>query len=196
MWKLRAFGLMSYFSEASVVGEVALRKSSRLWLYTHPRRRGRIKWQPTPVILPGESHGQRSLAGYSPRGRKESDMTERLQISWVKMVWRRWHQGRGQHSSSGEQLVPPAHICALKGAPPGKVPGVLKESIDQQRLRYGERRLRVEDLEASDLNHRFSRWTLGFQFQKLDSKWQGSTMLHRELFSTSYSRKECVCVYV
>ena len=30
----------------------------------------------SPVFLPGESHGQRSLAGYSPRGRKESDMTE------------------------------------------------------------------------------------------------------------------------
>ena len=29
------------------------------------------KWQPTPVFLPGESHGQRRLAGYSPRGRKE-----------------------------------------------------------------------------------------------------------------------------
>ena len=34
--------------------------------------------QPTPGFLPRESHGQRSLAGYSPRGRKESDMTERL----------------------------------------------------------------------------------------------------------------------
>ena len=31
--------------------------------------------QPTPVFLPGESQGQRSLAGYSPWGRKESDMT-------------------------------------------------------------------------------------------------------------------------
>ena len=38
----------------------------------------RSKWQPTPVFLPGESHGQRSLVGYSPRGCKESDMTERL----------------------------------------------------------------------------------------------------------------------
>ena len=36
----------------------------------------RRKWQPTPVFLPGESHGQRSLAGCSPRGRKESDTTE------------------------------------------------------------------------------------------------------------------------
>ena len=34
------------------------------------------KWQPTPVLLSGESHGQRSLAGYSPWGRKELDRTE------------------------------------------------------------------------------------------------------------------------
>ena len=31
-----------------------------------------------PVFLPGESHGQRNLAGYSPRGYKELDMTEQL----------------------------------------------------------------------------------------------------------------------
>ena len=37
-----------------------------------------FKWQPTPVFLPGESHGRRSLVGYSPWGRKELDMTERL----------------------------------------------------------------------------------------------------------------------
>ena len=36
------------------------------------------KWQPTPILLPGKSCGWRSLAGYSPRGHKESDMTERL----------------------------------------------------------------------------------------------------------------------
>ena len=36
------------------------------------------KWQPTPVLLPGKLHGQRSLAGYSPWGRKESDTTERV----------------------------------------------------------------------------------------------------------------------
>ena len=38
----------------------------------------RRAWQPTPVFLPGEPHEQRSLAGYSPWGRKESDRTERL----------------------------------------------------------------------------------------------------------------------
>ena len=35
-------------------------------------------WQPTPVFLPGESYGQRNLAGYSPWSHKESDMTEQL----------------------------------------------------------------------------------------------------------------------
>ena len=38
----------------------------------------RRKWQPTPVFLSGESHGRRSLVGYSPWGHKESDTTERL----------------------------------------------------------------------------------------------------------------------
>ena len=36
------------------------------------------EWQPTPVFLPGKFHRQRTLVGYSPWGRKESDTTERL----------------------------------------------------------------------------------------------------------------------
>jgi len=43
------------------------------WVGKIPCKRA---WQSTPVFLPGESHGQRSLAGYSPKGRKESDMTQ------------------------------------------------------------------------------------------------------------------------
>ena len=38
----------------------------------------RRQWQATPVLLPRKSHRQRSLAGYSPWGRKESDTTEQL----------------------------------------------------------------------------------------------------------------------
>ena len=38
----------------------------------------RSKWQPTPVVLPGKSHGQRSLVSYSPQGCKKLDMTEWL----------------------------------------------------------------------------------------------------------------------
>ena len=54
-------------------------------LFMHVRRRR--QWQPTPVLLPGKSHGWRSLAGCSPWGRKESDTTEWLHfhfsLSWI-----------------------------------------------------------------------------------------------------------------
>ena len=43
------------------------------WVGKIPWRRA---WQPTPLFLQGESHGQRSLVGYGPQGRKDSDMTE------------------------------------------------------------------------------------------------------------------------
>ena len=46
------------------------RRGFNPWIGKIPSRR---KWQPTPVILPGKSHGQRSLACYSPWGLKESD---------------------------------------------------------------------------------------------------------------------------
>ena len=40
----------------------------------------RREWQPVPAFLPGESHGQWSLVGYSPWGCRESDMTQRLTL--------------------------------------------------------------------------------------------------------------------
>ena len=42
----------------------------------------RRQWHPIPVLLPGKSHGWRSLVGCSPWGRKESDMTERLHFDF------------------------------------------------------------------------------------------------------------------
>ena len=48
------------------------------WVGKIPWRR---KWQSTPVFLPEGSHGQRSLVGYSPRGLKEPDTTERLHLT-------------------------------------------------------------------------------------------------------------------
>ena len=53
------------------------RHSFHLWIRKIPWRRA---GQPTPVFLPEESHGQRSLAGYSPRGHKESDTAERMRM--------------------------------------------------------------------------------------------------------------------
>ena len=46
-----------------------------IWI---PELQWRRQWQTTPVLLPGKSHGWKSLVGYSPWGRKESDTTERL----------------------------------------------------------------------------------------------------------------------
>ena len=47
------------------------------WVGKIPWRRD---WQPTPVFLPRESHGQRSLVDYSPWGHKELDMTKQLTL--------------------------------------------------------------------------------------------------------------------
>ena len=43
------------------------------WVGKIPWRKA---WLPTPVFLPGEFHGQRNLAGYSPQNHEESDKTE------------------------------------------------------------------------------------------------------------------------
>ena len=43
----------------------------------------RRKWQPPPVFSPREYHGQRSLVGYSPWGRKKLDMTEQIHSFWL-----------------------------------------------------------------------------------------------------------------
>ena len=52
--------------------QVTKRPGFGLWVGKIWRR----AWQPSPVFFPGESHGQRSLVGYSPWGHKESDMTK------------------------------------------------------------------------------------------------------------------------
>ena len=55
----------------------------------------RRKWQPTPVLLPGKSHGWRSLVGYSPWGLEELDTTERLNFHFTSCIG----EGNGTHSS-------------------------------------------------------------------------------------------------
>ena len=67
------------------------------WVGQIPWRR---KWQPTPVVLPGESYRQRSLAGYSLWGHKESDMTESLALSEVlnHSICSAWREVSSQHS--------------------------------------------------------------------------------------------------
>ena len=63
------------------------------WVGKIPWRR---KWQPTPVFLPEKSHGQRSLMGYSPQGRKESDTTELTHAHAImeESLWTKTTKGR------------------------------------------------------------------------------------------------------
>jgi len=61
------------FPSGSVVKNLPVNGGVNPWVCKIPWRR---TWQPTPVFLPGESHGQRSLASYSPWSPKKSDMTE------------------------------------------------------------------------------------------------------------------------
>ena len=80
-----------YFNENSLLQEVCDDQKTR-------------EWQPTPAFLPGESHGRRRLAGYSPWGRKELDCTQRLTPPYLPhnillsgkaqlfIVTRRWWQ--------------------------------------------------------------------------------------------------------
>ena len=56
------------------------------WVRKIPWRR---KWQ-LPWVLPGKFHGQRSLAGYRPWGRKESDIAKWLSMHWVLTCARHW----------------------------------------------------------------------------------------------------------
>ena len=76
-----------YFPSGSVRTRQQCRSHGRCRLDLSVRKLPwRRKWQPTPVFLPGESHGQSSLAGYSPWGHKESDTTEVTQHTLTVLV--------------------------------------------------------------------------------------------------------------
>ena len=80
-----------------------------------PRRR---KWQPTPVFLPGESHGQRSLVSYSPWSRKESDTTEHT------------HTHTHTHTQAGQQGPVCFDLYALQiHCVPGLLPDTLYNCV-------------------------------------------------------------------
>ena len=68
-----------------------------------------MAWQPIPVSLPGESHGQRSVEGYSPWGHNESDMTEATQHTCMHIclpIIRFSRTGAMFYSSSEPRMLP------------------------------------------------------------------------------------------
>ena len=88
------------------------RREFNPWVKKIPWRR---EWQPTPVSLPGKSHGQRSLAGYSLWGHKESDMSEEppkhmVYLFWVLSVFARCTPNTHTHRHTNSNSVRPV-IC-------------------------------------------------------------------------------------
>ena len=90
------------------------------WVGKIPWRR---KWQPNPVFLPGESHGWRSLVGYSPWGRKHSEKTEQLHffffyvyVSGLPLPTMReiWVQSLGREDPLEEEMATQPSILAWR----------------------------------------------------------------------------------
>ena len=76
-------GSRTYISCISCIGRRCKRCRFDTWVTKIPwSRKGKL----AAVLLPGNFHGQRSLAGYSPWGLKESDMTEQLTLSLSKLL--------------------------------------------------------------------------------------------------------------
>ena len=67
-----------FFQEAQTTGKFLLGNRGLALTMIFPLEKGMVTHS---SLLPGESHGQRSLAGYGPWGRKESEVTERLTLS-------------------------------------------------------------------------------------------------------------------
>ena len=70
---------MQFILQSSLVAQMVknLYATQKTWVQSLAQKiPWRMKWEPTPVFLPGEFHGQRSLEACSTRGHKESDATE------------------------------------------------------------------------------------------------------------------------
>ena len=95
----------------------------RSWVGKIPWRRA---WLSTPVLLPEESHGQRSLVGYSLERRQQSDMTQRLTHTQSEIrdsILSTWanHIGRTPHKAATVLLLSPTSCSAALASWPGMI---------------------------------------------------------------------------
>ena len=114
----------------------------------------RRQWQPTPVLLPGKSHGRRSLVGCSPWGREESDTTEQIHFHFSL-------------SHIGECNGNPLQCSCLENPRDG---GAWWAAI------YGvaQSRTRLKRLSSSSSNVRLSRFQIPLSHFQLDDCEPGS----------------------
>ena len=94
------------------------------WVEKIPWRR---TWQPTSVFLPGESHGQRSLVGYSPWGHRQSDMTSNLACNAGAVG--KFLRPSGDNGVGKKVKVKVAHLFATPWNSPGQDTGVGSHSL-------------------------------------------------------------------
>ncbi|XDA73682.1 hypothetical protein R6Z07F_003901 [Ovis aries] len=104
----------------------------------------RRKWQLTPVLLPGKSHGRKSLVGYSPWGHRESDTTEQLRFHFSFTAVSVLSTFPGGHvSDTGLPSPPPFQSCTADMVAQGSVnyqafhtPSLLKGQPHSGRLSW------------------------------------------------------------
>ena len=111
-------GLSTIFTRASLVARIVKNPPAmqETWIWSWVRK---IPWRRkrhfTPAFLPRESHGQRSLVGYSPWGHKESDRTEQLSFSLFFLSWGHlggWHDAMVKSVSlNRNDVIKFLHIC-------------------------------------------------------------------------------------
>ena len=127
----------------------------------------RRKWHPTPVFLPGESHGQRSLVGYSPWGLKELDTTEWLHFHFhihtltMYTVYIKMHHQR-------HLLIRKNTTCSTRTPVP---------SVTSEMMGCGEERGSVPGEEPGSLASQ-GGWE---QCLFINTNWQGSISLFSQL---------------
>ena len=113
------------------------------------------KWQPTPVFLLGESHGERSLEGYSPWGRKESDSIERLGTIWTDFKFTA--DGDCSHEIKRHLLLGRKAITNL-------------QHIKKQRHYFADKLLLIKAMVFSVVMSRCESWTINkAERQKIDA---------------------------
>ena len=132
----------------------------------------RRKWQPTPVFLPGNSHGQRSLVGYSPGGHKgvgHSLVTKRLVVvyEFQRVNGKVWENGKGEAGRCGaENIFHDLHLQLLPWPHHLKIMSTQTYWVPNQSIAF------------STLNvylHHFSKWQLSSQCS--DETWKPSLSL-------------------
>ena len=94
IWRINNGGLHFMAKIEGDDGLVSTQDRKQSWIEVEYTAFGRRQWHPTPALLPGKSHGRRSLVGCSPCGPEESDTTERFHfhfsLSTFMHLRRKW----------------------------------------------------------------------------------------------------------